>query len=439
MLFTTFSSYVFHLQNDAMLLTSDASSTFKTQRPPDAIQAGKSFVSTPFRSDLLIVFIDGAHRVCVMREPNVAGIVSARISVRARFDRSGEPHVADTLSRVIIGVGAAFGLQTLRAHVHDLEIDVSENPRTFAASVEEYAPIVGWSLLFILVFCIIVARVLAYQSLRQLIEVTAALQHLAIGDFTPQFVTTGRQGQLRALASAYNGAVDQVQKAFAERDRAHASMQRFISDAAHQLRTPLTVIRGYIGILRHGNNDDTPSILTAMNQQCVLIGALIERLILLEQWEKETSEPVNSINIGDIAHDVLSPMIRSQANRRIIVDAAELTYAAIDPTDFGYALTNIVENALKYTAGQVTITVRAKSEHVLVRVSDTGPGMTPEQATRAFDRFFRGNRRDVEGSGLGLAIAKRAVERAGGSILLETGTDRGSVFTITLRQQSDTS
>jgi two-component system OmpR family sensor kinase len=169
-----------------------------------------------------------------------------------------------------------------------------------------------------------------------------------------------------------------------------------------------------------------------MNQQCLLIGSLTERLILLEQWEEAPREDFAPVDLGELVREVVSPIVQLQPKRFVRIEGEHCFRATVDIDDFRYAVSNIVENALKYTTGPVLVRLREEGDRSLVEISDTGPGMKAEDAERAFDRFFRGGRRDVEGSGLGLAIAKRAIERAGGSIVLDTALDRGSRFTISL-------
>jgi len=92
----------------------------------------------------------------------------------------------------------------------------------------------------------------------------------------------------------------------------------------------------------------------------------------------------------------------------------------------------LLDNALKYTCGAVRVAVRSEGAAVVVAVVDDGPGMASAEVSHVFDRFYRGKRRDVDGSGLGLPIAKRAIERAGGSLDVRTDPAAGSTFTIRL-------
>lgn len=430
-----FGFYVSHLQKSAVSILHQAlfSANNIIIKAPNAMKSGSRFLASSFRPELIVVFIDESHRVVLSREIDANGVSHAHMNVRGRVDRSGEPKAPDALSRVIDALAGVCGFQTLRSHIRDVEVNVALNQEVFAENIREVLPFFCIAIVITVFISFVGTRLLTYQALRPLLDVTTALEHLAVGDFTPQLVNIEKQGQLRMLAAAYNGAVEQLQSAFHERDKAHVSMQRFIADAGHQLRTPLTVIRGYIGILRRGDISDLRVIVDQMNQQCLLIEALVDRLILLERWEEDVDRPVHALEIGKFAEEIISPITQSHPDRLLNVEVRNRAYAAIAPEDLRHAVMNIIDNALKYTRGSISVNVSAQDEWVFMKITDEGPGLKAEQKERVFDRFFRGDRREIEGSGLGLAIAKRAVERAGGQITLDTGIDRGSCFAIALR------
>ena len=356
--------------------------------------------------------------------------------VQQRGQAPHDPSAVGPLTAPIEGLATAFGLQNVRGHAGRVDIYIKENEQTLVSSASAFAWPVFFAILFAFAVGFAIARILVQQMVRPLVDVQHALERFASGDLTPQPIVTVNRGQFGELAVAYNGAIDQVERAFAERDTANAAIRQFIADAGHQLRTPLTVIRGFIAILRKGDlrtPADRDRILETMNRQSAIMASLIDKLMLLDRWERDallaTPEP---IDVAQLVDDVATPIAEANPSRDVRISAKPGPLAAIDPSDLAYAITNLLDNALKYTRGPVDVRVAAENGTVVVEIEDGGPGMAASEVRHVFDRFYRGARRDVDGSGLGLSIAKRAVERAGGSIALVTDPKSGTTFTIRL-------
>ena len=400
----------------------------------DASAAAKLAALRFLRSDLVVLLTDPRIRVNVFRLHR--GDQLPLVRIRAHGDLSGDPRTTSPLALPIVGLATAFGLQVARSHVGGVDLFVKESDSALVAAIAAYLPAVLVAFLIAIAAGYAFARILTRQALRPLVDVTGALERFAAGEIAPQPIEADRRHELGRLAVAYNDAIAQMQRAFAERERANAAMRQFIADAGHQLRTPLTVIRGFIAILRKGElrrPEDRERILETMNQQSQIMGEMIEKLMLLDQWEREDGAPVpHPIDVAQLVADVVAPIAEANPARTVRVEADPGPLASIDPSDLTYAVTNVVDNALKYTSGAVAVCVTGNAEAVCIDISDEGPGMTRDEIPRVFDRFFRGDRRHVEGSGLGLTIARRAVERAGGSLVVESGADRGSRFVLTL-------
>ena len=430
-----FGSYIGSIRSEANATVSQLTAALNASSADESAEAAARIVQARYvRSDLIVILLDAEHRVAVYRShrPDSTPVVV----VQQRGQIPHDPTAEGPLTAPIEGLATAFGLQNIRGHAGRVDMYIKENEQTLVSSTSAFAWPVFLAIVFAFAVGFAIARALVQQMIRPLVDVQHALERFASGDLTPQPIVTVNRGQFGDLAVAYNGAIDQVERAFAERDTANAAIRQFIADAGHQLRTPLTVIRGFIAILRKGDlrtPADRERILETMNRQSAVMASLIDKLMLLDRWERDalpaSPEP---IDVAQLVDDVATPIAEANPSRRVAIAATPGPLAAIDPSDLAYAITNLLDNALKYTRGAVDVRVRPENGTVVVEIEDAGPGMATSEVRHVFDRFYRGSRRDVDGSGLGLSIAKRAVERAGGSISLETDPASGTTFTIRL-------
>jgi len=426
-----FGSYIRTLSHELQVTSNAVVAELTENRASNAPAAGRSIASRLVRSETEVVVLDADSRVTVFYEHrNDAAPVEL---VRTRGDLSGNPPVSGPLAPLVLGLATAFGLEQLHTKAGSLYLIIKSNDAALVATVRSALMPLGIAIVIAIVFGWLIARALTQQAMRPLGDVTGALQRFASGDLTPQTIAADDRLELSELARAYNGAIDQMERAFAERDRADASMRQFIADAGHQLRTPLTVVQGFISILRNADSPaDRERILATMYQQSRAMGSLIDKLILLERWENPAEQAHEPIDVGVLVEDLAGVFSDANPQRQITVRNGGETLAAIDPIDLGYIINNLVDNALKYTDGPVDVTVRSESDAVLVEVADRGPGMTSVDAAHVFDRFYRVGRPGVEGTGLGLSIVKRAAERARGSIDVASSPAEGSRFRVRL-------
>lgn len=428
-----FGFYIRTLSNELSGTMAQLGASLARTSPADAPAGGAFAGALLLGTGSEIVFLDANTRVTVYRAHRAD--VRPTVSVRRRGDLSGDPRISGPVANVILGLATAFGLQPLYAHVGSLYIIVRANSATLVSTVRAFLIPLLIALLLAIASGVLIARVLTRQALLPLDDVTAALQRFASGDLTPQPIAADERHELGSLAVAYNGAIAQMERAFGVRDRANASMRLFIADAGHQLRTPLTVVQGFIAILRRGGFEsaaDRDRILDTMNDQSRIMGSLIDKLILLERWESpEASVSTAPIDVGTLVADLVAPIADAHPDRRFAFSTPPGILAAIDPTELGYVVTNLADNAVKYSEGEIAVRVRAQDSRAVIEVADEGPGIPSTDAARVFDRFYRGAQRDVPGSGLGLAIVKRAVERAHGAISLDTSPS-GSRFIVQL-------
>jgi signal transduction histidine kinase len=236
--------------------------------------------------------------------------------------------------------------------------------------------------------------------------------------------------ELRRLGETLNEMLDRLQRSF-ERER------RFVADAGHELRTPLAVIKTELeGILRsHDLEPDVRVGLVAAVEECDHLAQLAEDLLIVARAAEGAlpirRETLPAKEVLDGVRDRFADRA-SEHGRRIVVDAADGAMLNADPLRIRQALGNLVDNALRYGDGDVSLRASSAGE---IEVSDHGPGFAPDVADRAFERFTRGDgARTRSGTGLGLAIVRAIAEAHGGTARIVP--DDGATVRIELPSQA---
>ncbi len=354
-------------------------------------------------------------------------------------------NVYDTTHHKIAGnfpeePGTAGRVAAELMNVHRRVVHVAGGVILLEPDFDAFARLMGryWMVIFpIGVVCVLIAwvvgRAITRRAVSPLVDVTDALHGIAQGDFSPKLLLEHGTG-LYDLTAAYNDVAYRLNTANVEQQRQSAEMRQFIADAGHELRTPLTIFMGYLDALRQGVVVDSEAVRRVhdtMLDESRKMRTIIEKLIVLARMEREPEPIARRIDLNSVvarAVDALRPL----AGERVAFQTGGGATVVGDDAELYEAIKNVVENAVRY-APESPVDVRVLSEGgaAEVIVSDRGPGMQTIDVEHAFDRFYRGtSRREVEGSGLGLAIAKRAVERIGGSIALESGPTGGTRVTM---------
>jgi two-component system, OmpR family, sensor kinase len=380
-------------------------------------QAAPAIARTAGRGRLRVAVFDAQHRLLA---------------------ENRRPESRTPANELLQALGNVVGLPRARVPVAGGTVAVSADFDRFGQTLLWYWSImvpVGILAMFIAWF---VGRRITARAVGPLADVTRSLQGIAAGNLeSGQLLSSA--GEMHELTTAYNDVVLRVATAMAERRQAESQIRQFIADAGHELRTPLTVIMGYLDLLRAGalraDESSAERAYEMMSEESRRMRGLIERLILLARLERtaaqERKAPVDLRAVVDRARQAV---VRPGEEERIRIHddapAAAVTFG--EQTELYEAVKNVLDNAAKYApGGPVDVSVQNVNGSVEIAISDSGPGMDPQDVAHAFDRFYRGDtKHDVEGSGLGLAIAKRAVERAGGSIFLESTPEKGTRVTL---------
>ena len=362
----------------------------------------------------------------------IDGVVRQGMSTRARFEGS----------RFGFAIATIFGVRI-------------PPPQPFLTGVVVFGPdpTLFQNIALILITAILIAGIavgtLAYvigryitqQAIQPLVDVTEALQRFAARDFRSQSIELAGKSDFDVLASAYNAAAEQVAAAFAERDAAEAQMRQFVADAGHELRTPLTIVLGYIDLLRkkaREGDERSKFIFTSIAAEGRRMRTLVDNLVLLARLEGDDGRLTQPFDVSELIGEIVALRSGLATDVNFTIDTPIAATAIADRSEVYEALANIIDNAIKYAPGSpIRIATTIPQDGIVeIAIADDGPGIAPEDRTAIFERFFRGALRgEVEGSGLGLAIAKRAIERAGGTLRLDESTTRGTRFVISLRAE----
>ncbi len=220
--------------------------------------------------------------------------------------------------------------------------------------------------------------------------------------------------------------------------------KEFVANVSHELRTPLSMIKGYVETLLAGSVEDPAMesrFLQKIEKHSDRLTYLIEDLLALSQLESnQISISQVEINLADLVNRVFDDLLDRAANRSVslVMDMDPKLMVWVDSDRVQQVLQNLVDNGIKYgkPEGSVSVTAgRSDDGHVVVRVSDDGPGIPEAAREHVFERFFRVDKarsREQGGTGLGLAIVKHIVQAHGGRVWFEAAEPSGAVFAFTL-------
>ena len=245
------------------------------------------------------------------------------------------------------------------------------------------------------------------------------------------------------VAGAALAALERVRLASSERAQNEERLRAFLADAGHELRTPLAIAIGYVGILERDAIEDATlarRIVGDIALEHARLQRLVDGILQLARLDAVAGDPNATCDAVRLAHEAVALVRPLALERTIEITAPNAAWVALGSDDLRDALRNLLENAIRYAPqSPVALEIARGESETLVRVSDDGPGMDAFAASHAFDRFFRGSQSgSTAGTGLGLAIVRRIVERAGGEAALRSVSDKGTVVELRLPNAAST-
>jgi two-component system OmpR family sensor kinase len=239
------------------------------------------------------------------------------------------------------------------------------------------------------------------------------------------------EDELADLGRTFNRMLDRLAIAF-------ASQRDFIRDISHELRTPIAVVRGHLELLAEidpSNRRERDTTIHLVTGELDRMSRFVEDLLLLAKSDQPNFLSLETVRVGDLCEELVQK-VRRLAERHWRLEVATRRSIVADPQRLTQAVMNLTRNAVEHTSEEDTVEIGASvnGREASIWVSDSGPGVQPEDERRIFDRFTRGRGSGVryEGSGLGLAIVRAIAEAHGGRVELESRPGEGARFTMTV-------
>ena len=274
---------------------------------------------------------------------------------------------------------------------------------------------------------------IATRSLRPLDAMARQARRISSESLSKRLPNPNPNDELGRLATVFNDTLARLEASFAE-------LQRFTADASHELRSPLTALRAVGEVaLRDGNDPATlRETISSMLEEAQRLTDLVDALLTLARMDATKADTAREeVNIAALLDEVRDQfeVLANEKRQTIAVTSDDDITVRADRTLLHLALVNLVHNAIQHgpVDSKISITAVRSARKIDISVKDNGPGIPGEYHEKIFERFFRVDKarsRAQGGAGLGLAIAKQAVDRNGGRVVLESNSDRGSVFRI---------
>ncbi len=339
------------------------------------------------------------------------------------MERGGSPFRvrASTLgdgSQLIVGVPLHDTILTLHQL---LAIELAVTAAALVAAVG-----VGWWLVQV--------------GLRPLADVKRTAAAIAEGQLDRRVPGDGADTEVGQVARALNTMLGRIESAFAERDATEARLRRFVADASHELRTPLTAVGAYAEMFDRGASgrpDDLARVMTGIQAETARMSRLVEDLLLLARLDEGRPLERRPVEVVGLAAEAIETATAVGPDWPVTLHADHPVEVVGDAARLRQVVDNLLANVRAHTPPGTTALVRVAvdADDAVVEVADNGPGLTDEQASRVFERFYRADpsrSRERGGAGLGLGIVASIVAAHGGRVAASSPLSGGAVFTVRL-------
>jgi two-component system OmpR family sensor kinase len=339
------------------------------------------------------------------------------------------------IETVAAGDGASIRVMVSPLYMRDqvLLLEVAQSLNHVDSTMSQ----VRWALLASTLVALVLATVsggaIVKGALAPVSKISRTARSIeASSDLSQRVGYSGPRDEIGELATTFDHMIEHL-------DRVFQSQRYFVADASHELRGPLTVIRGNLDLLKRKLDEkERQESLNAMERESIRMSKITDDLLFLAEVESGQLEQKRKVSLKEIVLGELERAKSLAIERKIIVDHKENLVVRGDAQRLRQLLANLVDNAIKYTPdhGTITLSLFRDDSWARMEVTDTGIGIAPDHLPHIFDRFYRVDKvrsRTSSGIGLGLAIVKGIAEQHGGKVTVTSKPGKGSTFTVWLK------
>lgn len=275
-----------------------------------------------------------------------------------------------------------------------------------------------------------VGKYISRIILRPIETIRQTAERISIEDLSQRMDVSGPNDEMKELSETFNSMIERLERSFKKQNQ-------FVSDASHELRTPISVIQGYANLMNRWGKEDATVLQESIDSiiaETEHMSAMIKKLLLLAKDDQSRAHiQKQQISLNEIAQEVIKELELVAGERQFLLVETEEVILQADPDLLKQLLWIHLENSLKYTTetGVITIHIYTKGEFAYLSIKDDGAGIAEEDIPHIFDRFYRADKsrnQEIPGTGLGLSIADWIVRSHGGKIQVTSTLGEGTEF-----------
>jgi two-component system OmpR family sensor kinase len=287
---------------------------------------------------------------------------------------------------------------------------------------------------------ILVGLWLVRLGLRPLRDVVQTAEAITGGDLVHRVPNANTHTEMGRVADAINVMLERIQSGFAELQASESRLRRFVSDASHELRTPIAAVSAYAQLFKYGATRSEPEmgrVMSGIEHETSRMARLVEDLLVLARFDEERESVYELVELVGLTMESVATARLVGPQWPIDVEAIDVVEVMGDPLALRQVVDNLLKNVRAHTPSGTAVTVRVRQvgHEAVIEVEDEGPGLTDYDAELVFERFFRADpsrSRDTGGAGLGLAIVASIVRSHAGRVDVRRGRAGGADFLVTL-------